>query len=262
VKGAQEGETMEQLPRRTFVTQALGGVLTLSLVRALCGGQILRAAVRPLAIKWLAEVEELSSALKGHRVKPSEWQAKVEELFHRLELKDLLRSINYDELIKAPLFPEDHESALELEFPQVEGLPAELTYVPMFVAFQKGRAIVPHGHHNMVSMHMALAGEVHARHYERRGDDEKYMLVEPTLDRTFARGELSTVSDERNNIHWFKATGGPAFMFNVAVFGLDGTKNFSGREYIDPLGGEKLGDGRVRARRIDYKEALKLYGNT
>ena len=39
-------------------------------------------------------------------------------------LEENLRSINYDELVKAPLFPEDHESNLELEFPRVEGLPA------------------------------------------------------------------------------------------------------------------------------------------
>jgi hypothetical protein len=241
----------------------LGGALTFSLVRALSGGRILRAAVRPTVVKWLSEVEEMSSGLKGHKLRPSEWQAKVEELFRRVELKDLLRSINYDELIKKPLFPEDHESALELEFPQVEGLPAELTYIPMFVAFKKGRAIVPHGHRNMVSMHMALEGEVHARHYERRGGgDDAHMIIEPTLDKTFARGELSTVSDERNNIHWFKAVSGPVFMFNVAVFGLDGTKNFSGRDYIDPLNAEKLGDGTIRARRITDKEAFKLYGNT
>jgi hypothetical protein len=240
----------------------LGGALTVSLVKALSGEQILGAAVRPVVVKWLAEVEELSSGLKGRRVGPAEWQAKVEELFHRVELKDLLRSINYDELIKQPLFPEDHESNLELEFPQVEGLPAQLTYLPSFVAFKQGRAIVPHGHHNMVSMHMVLEGEVHARHYERRGGDGAHMIVEPSLDKTFARGELSTVSDERNNIHWFKATRGPVFMFNVAVFDLNGTKNFSGRDYIDPLAADKLGDGRLRARRIDYKEALKLYGNT
>jgi hypothetical protein len=253
---------MGQLPRRTFVTQMLGGALTFSLVRALSGGRVLGAAVRPVAVRWLAEVEEWSSGLKGRKLSPAEWQAKVEELFHRVELKDLLRSINYDELIKQPLFPEDHESALELEFPQVEGLPAALTYVPMFIAFKRGRAIVPHGHRNMVSMHMALEGEVHARHYERRGGDDTHMLIEPTLDKTFARGEFSTVSDERNNVHWFRATSGPVFMFNVAVFGLDGTKDFSGRDYVDPLGGEKLGDGRLRVRRLTGKEAFKLYGNT
>jgi len=253
---------MEKLPRRTFVTQMLGGALTFSLVKSLSDARALGASVKPVAAEWLAEVEELSSGLKGRKVTPGEWQTKVEDLFRRVELKDLLRSINYDELIKAPLFPEDHESALDLEFPNVEGLPDKLTYIPMFIAFKHGRAVVPHGHHNMVSMHMLLEGEVHARHYENRGGDGGHMLIEPSLDKTFARGELSTVSDERHNVHWFKATRGPVFMFNVAVFGLDGTKNFSGRHYVDPLGGQKLGDGRIRARRLTHTEAFKLYGNT
>ena len=39
---------------------------------------------------------------------------------------------------------------------------------------------------------------------------------------------------------------------------------FAVREVDDSSGkqGEKLGDGRICARRIGYKEALKLYGNT
>ncbi|MET0645293.1 MAG: hypothetical protein ABW208_01645 [Pyrinomonadaceae bacterium] len=253
---------MEHLPRRTFIRQMLGGALTFSLVKSLAGAHALGASVKPAAEKWLSEVEELSGGLMGRKLRPSAWQEKVEHLFHRIDLKDLLRTIDYDELIKAPLFPEDHESSLELEFPRVEGLPARLTYLPSFVAFKQGRAIVPHGHHNMVSMHMLLEGEVHARHYENRGGAEGRLLIGPSLDKTFARGDLSTVSDERHNIHWFKATRGPVFMFNVEVEDLDGTKNFSGRDYVDPLGADKLGDGTLRARRIDYKEALKLYGNT
>lgn len=240
----------------------LGGVMTVSLVRGLCSAQALSAGVRPLAAKWLGEVEEMTRDLRGRKVKQTDWQRKIEELFARLDFKDLLRAIDYTELTKAPLFPEDHESALELEFPKVEGLPRELSYVPMFIAFKKGRAIVPHGHHNMVSMHMVLDGEVHARHYERRGGDDKYLFIKPSLDQRFARGDLSTVSDDRDNVHWFKALTGSVFMFNVAVFGIDGTKNFTGRDYVDPLGGDHLGDGTLRARRLTDKEAFKLYGNT
>lgn len=253
---------MEHIPRRTFVRQMLGAALTFSLVKTLCGGRMLNAQAGPAAAKWLAEVEELSGGLKGRKLRPSEWQQGVEGLFRRIDLPDLLRSIDYAKLTRAPLFPEDHESALELEFPQVEGLPAELTYIPMFVALKKGRAVVPHGHHNMVSMHMVLDGRAHARLYEKKSADEKHFVIEPSLDRTFARGELSTVSDERHNIHWFKALTDSVFMFNVAVFGLDGSKNFTGRDYIDPLGGDKLGDGTIRARRLESKEAFRLYGNT
>ena len=240
----------------------LGGALTFSLVKTLCAGQMLRGDARPLAAKWLVELEEFTESLRGRKLSQVEWQKKIEELFQRVEMGDLLRSIDYAKLTKAPLFPEDHESALELEFPNVEGLPEELAYTPMFIAFRKGRAIVPHGHHNMVSMHMVLDGQVHARHYDKRGADDKFLIIEPTLDKTFARGDLSTVSDERNNIHWFKALTDSVFMFNVAVFGIDGTRNFTGRDYLDPLGGEKLGDGTLRAARLTDKEAFKLYGNT
>jgi hypothetical protein len=253
---------MEQLPRRTFVQQMLGGVLTFSLVKTLCDGHMLGANVKPLAAKWLIELEGLTAELRGRKLRGVEWQAKVEDLFRHVELRDLLRSIDYAKLAKAPLFPEDHESALELEFPRVKGLPAELKFTPMFIAFKRGRAIVPHGHHNMVSMHMVLDGEVHARHYEKRGGDDKYLVIEPTLDKTFARGDLSTVSDEQDNVHWFKALTDSVFMFNVAVFGIDGTKNFTGRDYVDPLGAEKLGDGTLRARRLTDKEAFRLYGDT
>ncbi|HEX8292163.1 MAG TPA: hypothetical protein VF570_10430 [Pyrinomonadaceae bacterium] len=253
---------MEPLPRRTFINRMLGGALAYSLVRSLADARALGASVRPAAEKWLAEVEEVSGGLRGRKLRPAAWQERVEELFRRVDLKDLLRTINYDELSKAAVFPEDHESNYELEFPQVEGLPARLTYLPSLVALRQGRAVVPHGHHNMVSMHMVLEGEVHARHFENRGGDGARMLIEPSLDKTFARGDLSTVSDERHNVHWFKATRGPVFMFNVAVFDLDGTKKFSGRDYLDPLGADRLGDGTLRARRIDYKEALRLYGNT
>jgi hypothetical protein len=240
----------------------LGSALTFSLVEILSSGQMLGAKVKPLAAKWLMEVRGLTSDLRGRKLRPVEWQERVEDLFRRIDLADLLRSIDYAKLAKAPLFPEDHESALELEFPHVRGLPAELTYVPMFIALKRGRAIVPHGHHNMASMHMVLDGEVHARHYEKRGGDDKYLIVEPTLDTTFARGDLSTVSDERNNVHWFKALTDSVFMLNVAAFGIDGTKNYTGRDYIDPLGGQKLGDGTIRARRLTDKEAFKLYGNS
>lgn len=240
----------------------LGGALTFYLVKTLSGGQMLGAKVQPIAAKWLREVEGLTSELRGRKILPVEWQEKMEDLFGHIDLTDLLRSIDYAKLARAPLFPEDHESALELEFPRVKGLPSELTYVPMFVALKKGRAIVPHGHHNMVSMHMMLDGEVRARHYQKRGGDDKHLVVEPTLDKTFVRGDLSTISDEHNNVHWFKALTDSVFMLNVAVFGIDGTKNFTGRDYLDPLGGQKLGDGTIRARRLTDKEAFRLYGNT
>jgi hypothetical protein len=133
---------------------------------------------------------------------------------------------------------------------------------PYFYAMKKGVAIVPHGHHNMTSMHMVLNGETHAWLYERVAVEPQHMLIKPTVDKIFTRGDLSTISDEKNNVHWFKALTELVFMFNIGVFGVNPSVGFSGRDYIDPANGEKLNDGLIRARRLNGDEAYKLYGKS
>lgn len=49
----------------------------------------------------------------------------------------------------------------------------------------KGRAIVPHGHRNMVSQHLVLQGEMRSRHYERLRDEQEWLVVRPTIDKVF-----------------------------------------------------------------------------
>ena len=88
------------------------------------------------------------------------------------------------------------------------------------------------------------------------------MCSSDLIDTLIAPGGVSTISNDRDNIHWFKAVAEPIFMFNIGVFGLDAKKEFSGRDYIDPANGEKLKGGLIRARRIEKEEAYKLYGKT
>jgi hypothetical protein len=253
---------MEQLSRRSFVQNLLGSLLTFSLIKNLNGSDALGGPVKPIAGRWLMEVEQMSGGLRSKKLKPVEWQQQIEALFNQIDFPDLLRAINYTELSKNALFPDDHDSALPLEFPQVEGLPSALAYVPFFIALKKGRAIVPHAHHNMTSMHMVLDGKVQARHFDRVSDETNYLTIKPTLDKEFGRGELSTVSDENNNIHWFEALSESVFIFSVAVFKVNPGEDFTGRDYIDPRGGEKIGNDLIRARRIGEKEARSLYGKS
>ena len=253
---------MEQLSRRGFVQNLLGSLLTFSLIENLNGSNALAGSIKPIAGRWLIEVEQMSSNLRSRKLKPVEWQQQIEVLFNHIDFPDLLRAIDYAELTKNALFPDDHDSALPLEFPQVEGLPAELAYVPFFIALKKGRAIVPHAHHNMTSMHMVLDGEVQARHFDRVSDESNYLTIKPTLDKEFVRGDLSTVSDQKDNIHWFKALSDTVFIFSVGVFKVNPDDDFSGRDFIDPIGGEKVGNGLIRARRIGEKEARSLYGKS
>ena len=253
---------MGNLSRRHFIQNSLGSFLTVSLVNSLCQAQLLTGGVKTVAHKWVLEMEEVTKSMRATKIDPVEWQRQIESLLSKVDLSDLLRAIDYDRMAREAVFPDDHESAGEVEFSHVKGLPAELSFIPFFYAMKKGVAIVPHGHRNMTSMHMVLKGQAQGWQYDRVSDDATHMIIKPTNDRLMKPGDLSTVSDERNNIHWFKATTEPVFMFNIGVFAVAPKESFTGRDYIDPTNGEKLKDGLIRAKRIEKEQAYKLYGKS
>ena len=253
---------MVNLSRRIFTRNMLGSLLTFTLVKSLDGVDALASNVKPIIREWLVEMESVTQEMRQGKVKPIEWQRQIEALLSRVDLKDLLSAIDYDRLSKSAVFPEDHESAEDVDFSHNEGLPAELSFAPYFYAMKKGTAIVPHGHRNMTSMHMMLKGQAHGWQFERVSDEAQYVTIKPTNDKVLQVGAVTTVSDQRDNIHWFKALSEPVFMFNIGVFRLNPSNDFSGRDYVDPLGGEKLKDGLIRARRLEVKEAYKLYGKS
>ena len=69
------------------------------------------------------------------------------------------------------------------------------------------------------------------------------------IDRAFGPAEYSSVTDFRDNIHWFRALDEPAYIFNSHVLNVNpGSGKPTGRVYLDPHG-EKISGGRIRARR-------------
>jgi hypothetical protein len=251
-----------KLSRRTFTSHLFGSLLTFSLVKNLNKVNVLAQTVQPIVRKWLIEMEQVTEQLRQGKATTIEWQTQIESLLSRVDLNDLLSAIDYDRLAKTAVFPADHESAEDVDFSHNEGLPRELSFAPYFYAMKKGTAIVPHGHRNMTSMHMMIKGEAHGWQFERVADEAQYVTIKPTNDQVLEVGAVTTVSDQRNNIHWFKALSEPVFIFNIGVFRINPSRDFSGRDYVDPLGGEKLRDGLIRARRLEVKEAYKLYGKS
>ena len=251
-----------KVSRRTFTGSLIGSLLTFSLVRSLDRLNVFAGPVDPNVRKWLIEMEHVTEQLRQGKVGSVEWQNQIETLLSRVDLKDLLLAIDYERLAKTAVFPEDHESAADVDFSRNEGLPAELSFSPYFYAMRRGTAIVPHGHRNMTSMHMMIKGQAQSWQFERVSDELQYVTIKPTSSEVLEVGAVTTVSDQRNNIHWFKALSEPVFMFNIGVFRLNPSKDFSGRDYVDPIGGEKLGNGLIRARRLEMKEAYKLYGKS
>ena len=96
--------------------------------------------------------------------------------------------------------------------------------------------------------------------WHRVETNKDHYLIKPSIDRAFKPGDLSTISDHKDNIHWFKATSDTAYIFNVHVIGYDPTiKDTSGRLYVDP-DGEKVEGGLVKAMKMSSDACHKKYG--
>ena len=52
-------------------------------------------------------------------------------------------------------------------------------------------------------------------------DNKDHYLIKPTIDRVFKPGECSTISDHKDNVHWFKASSETGFIFNVHFIGYN-----------------------------------------
>ncbi len=246
--------------RRDFTIQSMGSLLTFSLLETLFAHDAFANEIKPITAKWLKDMNELSRDVKGRKLTQIQWQKKTEELFGKVDLKAFLKLIDYDKFTKDFKFRESGERAFRgYKLPEVEGLPKKLMFGHTIFAVKKGQSIAPHGHYNMTTAFYVLEGEFHGRHYDRVEDDRKFMIVKPTIDQKFGPGSTSTISDFKDNIHWFKGLSKRAFIFNVHVLSIDPKNKKGGRVYIDP-DGEKLSKGLIKVPKITYKQAYDKYG--
>lgn len=251
---------MSTLSRRAFSQQTLGSLLTFSLLETLVCGDALADEVKPVTAKWLADLDALGRDVRGQKLKQVDWQKRVEELMAHVDMADLLKFIDFDKLAASAKPRARGELSLRAKFPRVEGLPTDLVFGHQIFALGKDRSVVPHGHDNMATAFLILKGKFDGKHYDRLADEKDHLIITPTIDRQFTVGECATVSDHKDNVHWFKSLDDVGFIFNIHVLHVDPTKGKqTGRVYIDP-NGEKLAGNKIRARRIKEDEAVKLYG--
>ncbi len=251
---------MSLLSRREFSQQALGSLLTFSLLDTLFQRDAFADSVKPLTVKWLADVNQLGTELKDEKLKQLEWQKKIKELFSKIDLPELLKLVDFDKLTKNINMPEHGARSLSFKFQEIDGVPTKLVFGKQIFALKKDRSVIPHGHNNMATAFLILKGDFQGRHYDRLEDLPEHMIIRPTIDEKFGPGGCSTVSDFKDNVHWFKSLSESAFIFNIHVNGINPkAAEATGRVYLDP-NGEKLSDGRIKARLIGYDESNKLYG--
>ena len=249
------------ISRRDFTKRSVQTLLTISLLEHLCQGNLLAGDAKLTAVQWLTEVNQVGLDLKGKKVKAVDWQKQVEDLMqNQIELPALLKLIDFEQIEKNAKFADNGAQSIRFKYPKLDGAPQKLVFGQQIFALKKGRSVVPHGHDNMATAFIVLRGNFHGRHYDRLTDEKEHMIIKPTIDAKFGPGKTSSISDVKDNVHWFKAEDEPAFIFNIHVLGVDPkAPKKTGRVYVDPFG-EKLDDGLIRARLISSDEAHKRFG--
>jgi hypothetical protein len=244
--------------RREFTSRALRAMALLSLadLAALPG-----LASPRLGGHWLADLDRLGRDVKAQKLGQVDWQKQVEELFSKVELEDFLKLLDVDKLSRR-LASFDGKGALSLSavLPAVGDIPKSFVFGRQVFAMKKGRSIVPHGHNNMATAFLVLKGRLRGRLYDRLADEPAHLILAPTIDREFVAGGASTISDKKDNVHWFESLVDESFIFNIHVLGVSpGLGKRTGRVYVDPAG-ERIEGGRIRARLVDEAEVDRLYG--
>jgi hypothetical protein len=260
----------EKVTRREFGRAALGSAAGFAFLQTLvsaCGTskippQADRGIIAPKAAQvvrhWAVELNEMSMDLKEAAITGIRWQEQVERLFGRIELKELLNFIDFGRLKEQLELPDLGVDTKPTVFPRIEGLPENTVFIKKVFGLKKGRAIVPHGHSNMASAHMVLGGSFRLRHYDKIEDTGKGLVIRPTIERTVSAGDVSSISDDRDNVHWFIAESDEAYTFDVIVLDLNNRKYEIHNLDVDSASSASNGD--LIAPKIDVGTALKKYG--
>ena len=246
--------------RREFSRHALQSLTALALLEGLSAHRLFGKDVQPIVDAWFKELHAISKDVADHKVKDVAFQKALETLYARADLPALLRTLDFDRMAAGVNYPAHGARSLPVDFSHVSGLPTTLVFGRQIFAMAKGRSVIPHGHDNMATGFLVLSGTLRGRHYDRVEDHKDHYLIRPTIDRAFAPGECSTVSDHKDNVHWFTAESDHAFLFNIHVNHTDpGNPKGPGRVYVDPVG-ETVSGGLIKAPKITYGKANQMYG--
>lgn len=211
------------------------------------------------AALWVDRQNEIAHALAGGEITPLAWQGEVERLAREVDLPELMALVVRSRISLAGRGSANDPTKRYVRFLGDDGQPRRLEYGAALFNFEPQNVITPHGHKHMVSAHMVVEGQFRVRNYDRVRDEGEAMVIRPTRDYIAHTGEISTMSSQRDNIHWFVPQGGAATTFDVVMSGLDPGQDDYEIRAIDPIGGRNLGDGLILAPILSFEESARRY---
>lgn len=216
--------------------------------------------VKTISARWLSELHTMCKDLRTSKITQFEWQKQIAEFHNKLPLSDLLKLIDYENAVKSLKYPDKGVVTKDPIFPKVEGISENYSFSGRIFGMKRERAIIPHGHTNMSSCHRILNGEVLLKQYDRIRDEDDYMIIKKTVEETASAGSFSSISDNKDNVHWLVTNTPYAHTFDVIVAGLHHKPTEV--DNIDIYQAQKVEGDLLKVKKLSWKEALGKYGNS
>ncbi|HWA02786.1 MAG TPA: hypothetical protein VG819_04575 [Rhizomicrobium sp.] len=242
--------------RRELIFGAPGFAMFALLAEARAG---LPPGTGDTARRWLQRQDELARALAKGGVTQVQWHDQVNALAREVDVSELAYHIRRARTRPAgDVFGHDPKKRF-LTFVDDTGAPVQLAYGAALFSFEKTSVITPHAHRHMASAHLVIEGKVRIRTYDRIADEEGGLLILPTGDEIAEPGHAAAMTTDKDNVHWFAPRTDRALTFDVIVDGLDKGAERYVIEPVDPVGGEHLRDGTIRAPLLTFEASSRRY---
>ncbi len=213
-----------------------------------------------MTAKWLKELQVMCKDLKVDSISQFQWQEKINAFHNKLPLSDLLKFIDFEKAVRNFQYPDKGVVTKDTIFPKVTSISENYAFTGRIFGMKKDRAIIPHGHKNMSSCHRVLNGEVLCKQYDRIKDLGDFMFIKQSAEENGKPGSFSSISDDKDNVHWMTTTTNYAHTFDIIVGNLHNTQTEI--DNIDMYEAQKLGAGVLMVKKLFWKDALKKYGDS
>jgi len=211
------------------------------------------------ARRWVMRQDELARGLAKGTLSQTQWHDSVNALARDVDISELAFEIRRAKPRPAgDTFGHDPKKRF-ITFVDDNGVPIRVAYGAALFSFGKDSVITPHAHRHMASAHMVIAGKVRIRTFDRLADEDGAILITPTGDTVADAGHAAAMTSEKDNVHWFAARSDYAMTFDVFVDGLDKGQERYTIQPVDPIGGEHLADGTIRAPLLTFEVSSKRY---
>lgn len=203
--------------------------------------------------------DALAAALANGELAPTAWQDEVATLARTIDMDALATHVARARQQDAGRGSANDPAKRFVTFVDARGERVNAHYGAALFRFAPGNVVTPHGHRFMVSAHLVLDGSLRVRTFDRVGEDGDALLLRDGHDGVAARGDVSTMSPTRRNVHWFVPRAGAATTFDVVVSDLEPGRRSFEIQPVDIVRAMRLRDGTLRVPVIGFAESSARY---